>query len=396
MGETTKIEWTDSTWNPLRARNTETGKMGWFCEHMSSGCDFCYAEKMNVNTYFGNGLPYKAGSLPKLELFLDEKMLQKPLSWRKPRKIFVCSMTDLFGRFVKDEQIDKIFAVMALSPQHTFQILTKRPERMRDYCKTLGRHHEVDRVSIASKAIEAARGTAKGFCYSLGQHGWHLPNVWLGTSCEDQKTADQRLPWLIETPAAVRWVSAEPLLSGLDLRPWLSCNHDIALSGMGEPGLWRCDVCYALLRETNAINRWPEYTVERPGKMLEWIVAGGESGPKARPAHPDWFRSIRDQCVETGTKFLFKQFGEWSPVRPGNFCAVTKKRYSHDTFAWADANTVYNPKNPPNGHFPSQMMYKVGKKKAGRLLDGREWSEFPQTDSSVATTPADSTLNSVR
>lgn len=136
MGDT-KIEWSQKSWSPIRARNRVTGDVGWFCEHMSSGCDNCYAETMNVNTYFGNGLPYKASSLPQLELFLDEKMLEQPLHWRAAKKVFVCSMTDLFGRFVPDEWIDQIFAVMALAPQHTFQVLTKRPERMLVYMKNL-------------------------------------------------------------------------------------------------------------------------------------------------------------------------------------------------------------------------------------------------------------------
>src|ERR1051325_7770043 len=143
MGDT-KIEWTRNadgtagkTWNPIRARRISNDERGWYCEHVSEGCRNCYAEKMNRNTYFGNGLEYKPATLPQVELFLDEKILQQPLHWSKPQNVFPCSMTDLFGRWVKDEWLDQIFAVMALAKQHTFQVLTKRPERMREYVTRL-------------------------------------------------------------------------------------------------------------------------------------------------------------------------------------------------------------------------------------------------------------------
>ena len=131
MGDNTKIEWTDATWNPLRARHKVTKKNGWHCEKVSSGCDICYSDKFNRR--LGTGLPFKPGHRKDIEIFLDEKMLLQPLKWKRPRRIFVCSMTDLFGDFHSDGWIDKMFAVMARCPQHTFQILTKRSKRMRDY-----------------------------------------------------------------------------------------------------------------------------------------------------------------------------------------------------------------------------------------------------------------------
>ena len=170
MGENSKIEWTDSTWNPIRARNLATGKVGWHCEHMSEACRFCYAE--GINRRLGTGLDFKPGHRADIEIFLDEQMLLAPLRWKKPRRIFVNSMTDTFAEFVKDEWLDRMFAVMVLCPQHTFQVLTKRPERMRSY------------------VIHLAVG------------GWPLKNIWLGVSAEDQATADERIPLLLQTPAA--------------------------------------------------------------------------------------------------------------------------------------------------------------------------------------------------
>jgi len=247
MGDT-KIQWTDRTWNPLRARNKATGEVGWFCEHVSHGCDNCYAEKMNVNTYFGNGLEYKASVLPQLELFLDEKMLDQPLHWRKGKKIFVCSMTDLFGRFVKDEWIEQMFSVMAKAAQHTFQVLTKRPERMREIS---------ERVP--------------------GLIDW--PNVWLGVSVEDQKTADERIPLLLETPATVRWISAEPLLDAVDLSAFMGVTSNIT----GE--------------------REQQYS------MIDWVVVGGESGAGARPMRLAWAESIIRRCESAGVPVFMKQLG---------------------------------------------------------------------------------------
>lgn len=199
MGDS-NIQWTGKTWNPIRARNRATGKVGWFCEHVSEGCRNCYAEKMNQNTYFGNGLPYKTSSLDDLELFLDEKILEQPLHWRKSTKVFPCSMTDLFGRFVPDEWLVKIFGVMAQATRHTFQVLTKRAERMYEVSENIP-----------------------------GLIDW--PNVWLGVSVEDQNTAYDRISDLLSTPAGKHWVSAEPLLGPLHLCGLGGCcgfrEHDL-------------------------------------------------------------------------------------------------------------------------------------------------------------------------
>jgi protein gp37 len=182
MAEKTKIQWTESTWNPIRARNQASGKIGWHCEHVTAGCEGCYSEAMNL--WVGTGLPFKPGHRKDIELFLDEAMLAQPLRWKRPRMIFVCSMTDLFAEFVSDPWIDRMFAVMEACRRHTFQCLTKRPERMSAYCR--------DRQPEPP------------------------PNVWLGISAEDQPCFDQRWPLLRETPA-LRFISYEPALGPVRL-----------------------------------------------------------------------------------------------------------------------------------------------------------------------------------
>ena len=191
----TNIQWTDETWNPIRAQHRETQAMGWHCERISKGCENCYAETLNQRQRFGigTGLPYTQPSRDKVDIVLDAGVLEKPLRWRKPRQVFVCSMTDLFGEWVPDVMLHRVFSVMALTPHITYQVLTKRPERMRDY------------LSSGVGAIA----------------DWPLPNVWLGVSVEDQRAANKRIPILLDTPAAVRFLSCEPLLGPVDIRQYL-------------------------------------------------------------------------------------------------------------------------------------------------------------------------------
>jgi len=194
-----------------------------------------------------------------------------------------------------------------------------------------------------------------------------LKNVWLGVSVENQKAADERIPLLLETPAVVRFVSAEPLLGPLDLSAYLprqlyvcqSCGAEV---GQGEVGLdFRCPYCCGACD--------PDGSTEG----LDWVIVGGESGPGARPMHPDWVRSLRDQCREAGVPFFFKQWGEWSPdnadigVKMG-FVALDGTWRDHQPFGWG--------RDYPG----SVSIWKVGKKKAGRLLDGQEWNEIPEVN----------------
>ncbi|HEX3809571.1 MAG TPA: phage Gp37/Gp68 family protein [Rhizomicrobium sp.] len=327
MAAKSKIEWTDSTWKPIRARRLSTGKVGWHCVHMSEGCRNCYAERQNKNTFYGNGLAYKPGHEMDIEIFLDEKTLTAPLRWKNPRQIFVCSMTDLFADFVKDEWIDRIFAVMALCPQHTFQILTKRPERMRAYLTEARAKFAGEMLGTYEMIVSAAMGKlglGPGQFRETFPNGmpWPLPNVWLGTSCEDQATANARSGPLFDTPAAVRFFSLEPLLGPIDMH----LGEDLSLTP-------------------------------------DWVIVGGESGPNARPMHPDWARSLRDQCAAAGVPFFFKQWGEWQHETQIGAAMVSLAQ------VWA---ATLHPWPDDTGSM------RLGKKTAGRLLDGAEHNAYPE------------------
>ena len=274
----TSIEWATDTWNPLRARRLSDGKVGWHCEKVSAGCASCYAETFNGRRLpaGGTGIPYNQRSRAQVETYLDGDVLLEPIRWKKPRRVFVASMTDVFGDWVPDVALDQLFAAMALAPAHEFLLLTKRSERMRRYFSTartkLGRSHEV--IIRANTRMLGGAGVWPG---------WPLPNVWLGVSVEDQKTADQRIPDLLATPAAVHWVSYEPALDEVEFqrgRGWL------------EP-----------FKDTDAsLTRTPR---------LSWIVVGGESGARARPFDVAWARSTIAQCKAAGTACFVKQVGSW-------------------------------------------------------------------------------------
>ncbi len=266
MADGTKIEWTDATWNPV------TG-----CSVVSPGCTNCYAMRLagtrlrHIASRAGLTRESKAGPVWTGETRFNEAELLKPLHWRRPRHIFVCAHGDLFAESVPDDWIDRVFAVMALAPQHTFQVLTKRARRMRLYIsKRSTKHHP----AMDYAAIWSATGTISHPAIDLT--AWPLRNAWLGVSAEDQTRAEERIPDLLATPAAVRWVSAEPLLGPVKLHERL--GDDWLASGLSG---------------------------ERRG--LDWIVVGGESGAGARPMHPAWARSIRDQCAEAGVPFFMKQ-----------------------------------------------------------------------------------------
>lgn len=270
MGKTS-IEWTDETLNPIRARHTETGKVGWHCTKPSGGCKHCYAEAMNK--WRGTGLPFVPASKEKIEIFLDRTVLEKPLKWKTRKKIFVCDMTDLFHEDVSDEDINKVFEMMANAQWfhgHQFQVLTKRPERMKRIVEEIGAG-----IAEQKKGKDNGDGTRS---YSLHFH-FPLNNISLGVSVEDQQTADERIPLLLQTPAAVRWISAEPLLGPVNLKLFLPLTEH----GRGGP-----------IRAMGG---------------LDWVVVGGESGPKARPCDVAWIRSIVQQCRAAGVPCFVKQLG---------------------------------------------------------------------------------------
>jgi len=271
-----KIEWTDEVWNPV------TG-----CTKVSAGCKNCYAERMSKRLAGRVGYPAAPHNF---DVVYHPDRLSEPMRWRKPLRVFVCSMGDLFHKDVPDWAIREVFWRMDIARQHTFQVLTKRPERMAEW--------------LADKPC--------------------LPNVWLGTSVENQQAADERIPWLVRTPAAVRFLSCEPLLGPVDLNVSYGQGvGDLLIDGLG------------------------------------WCIAGGESGPGARPMHPNWARSLRDQCNAAGVAFFHKQNGEWLATGQVG-----------DAYAWND--------NTPEHRFEDGLsVWRIGKKAAGSLLDGREWKEYP-------------------
>ncbi len=369
MSSKTGIEWTDSTWSPIRARvrldataialekgytslvqiaERMAGRVGQHCEHVSPGCEHCYAETNNHRCLPGNGtgLPYDRRSRDLIKVFVDTKVLLEPLKWKpmltpvgqggsiqevrpRPRRIFVENQSDLFGEWVTDEMLDRVFAVMALCPQHVFQVLTKRPERMLAYlgrfltgaewASHLSELVDEDDIPLFGEDVECGiANTINGVLADGYNVGWPMKNVWLGVSVENQKAADERVPLLQQTPAAVRFISAEPLLGPvmLDLPP-IRFNE----------------------------------------RELDWVICGGESGPGARPMHPDWARSLRDQCAAAGVPFFFKQWGENWPNEQGNYSLSPEQE------AGATDEDDYS---------------RIGKKAAGALLDGREWKQFPE------------------
>lgn len=399
MAENSKIEWTDDTLNPIRARDRATGKVGWHCTPASDGCRNCYAEGMNRR--LGTGLPYKAQALPQVEVFLDEAMLMKPLRWRKPRKVFLGSMTDIFADFVTDEMLDRIFAMMALTPQHTYQVLTKRAERMRAYACDANTPNRIARALLdmfIAGQIPDGKRTITDDTWPLDDDApdddprllrWPLPNVWLGVSAEDQKTADERIPHLLATPAAVRFVSAEPLLGPVDLTQIDAGVHDDFGDCGGHPdphypiesvGWGRTD---ALRGEYWGTTRTPDGVVHHANEelgfrepRLDWIIVGGESGPGARPMHPDWARSIRDQCAAAGVAFFFKQWGEWREVDGPKTHKSHRERGAGTHFLTRDGK-LHLRANSYLSVYHEYIVARLGKARAGRLLDGIEHNDMP-------------------
>jgi protein gp37 len=343
VADGTHIEWTDATWNIING-----------CSVKSPGCANCYAMKLagtrlkHIESRKGLTIDTKAGPVWTGKTRFNDKVLLDPIKWKRPRKIFVCAHGDLFHDSVPDEWIDKVFAVMALAPQHQFQVLTKRSKRMREYINAFDQRPDAFGEALALVTRAAGLQLADGLAVIEDMH-WPLPNVWLGVSVEDQTRADERIPDLLATPAAVRWISAEPLLGMVDMRWAMSHPLDIAAGflkrGRFSPGL-----------ETL-----------RP---IDWVVGGGESGPGSRPMHPAWIRSIRDHCQGTGTQFLFKQWGAW---RPSEACPIDCKAHAA---TFDTSNNVWRTSSD-GGWIGDQSMCHVGKKAAGRVLDGVTHDGYP-------------------
>lgn len=281
MSDRSKIEWCDASWNPIR------GVRGrWSCTKVSPGCHHCYSESLNVR--FG-GPRYVAD-----ELRLDETILTQPLRWKKPRRVFVCSMTDLFEERVPDEWIMAIFGVMARASQHTFQVLTKRVDRMREFLSEEYADGWPLECAMALLDFEREHGVGDGGPIHCKwgpnlEAKWPFPNVWVGVSVEDQQRADERIPLLLQMPAALRFVSAEPLLGpirGIAMRQWC-VGH-----GLSE------GCC----------------------RGVDWMIVGGESGPSARPCNLAWIADIPDECAIAKVPLFVKQLGRWIAGHSEPFC----------------------------------------------------------------------------
>ncbi len=336
MSSSSNIEWTDATWNPIRG-----------CTRVSEGCRNCYAERMAARlsgpgrAYHGLVRSTRDGPRWTGKIGYPEDVLRAPLHWRKPRKVFVNSMGDLFHEDIPDEKIDNVFAVMAWADHHIYQILTKRAERMRDYVNgVFGRYGDINDAARAVTGLDhiAVLPTQR---HGMVPGGWPLRNVWLSVSAEDQPTADERIPFLYETASAVRGVSLEPLLGPIDLH--LSSHKE---------------------------------------KELHWCIVGGESGPGARPMRPDWARSLRDQCHAAGIPFFFKQWGAWSPRSEDDGKPFDSfARHNRDRLVDPSGDVHCSQEAAGGGYV---TMSRIGKKAAGRTLDGREWNEYPEVLEAVS------------
>jgi protein gp37 len=292
----TKIEWADRVWNPV------TG-----CTKISEGCKNCYAERMSKRLAgrcgYPKDYPFKVTMHPERLKELD--------GLKKPSKIFVCSMGDLFHYFVPFDFIGSVFEEMICHAQHTFMVLTKRPARMKDF---------ID--------------------WYFGEDEIIPSNIWLGVSAENQAAADERIPILLQTRAAVRFVSCEPLLGKISLN---ELHYQDVVSIDALRGLYGFPIPH-----------------EPTGAKLDWVIVGGETSPRARPCHPDWVRGLRDQCQAAQVPFFFKSWGEWIPAYQilQKMTTRTSMKFHH----WNDGAEAT----------------RVGKKASGRLLDGREWDETPE------------------
>ena len=334
----TRIEWTEYSWNPV------TG-----CTPISEGCQNCYAKRMANRLRGRCGYPAD----DPFKVTMHEDRLGEPLRWKKPRRVFVCSMGDLFHPDVPFDYITQVFDVMCSwrwpnkeaerigdeslleDPGHTYMVLTKRPERVQDWLQWLSEYWPGDSPVNVNLSAE-------------GHFGRH---IWFGVTVENQQRADERIPILLQIPAAVRFVSVEPMLGLVDLASTgaLGCTCP-PLEGDDGQIEERCSGQCVFYK--NAADKM---------KRINWVICGGETGPGARPMHPDWVRSLRDQCQAAGVPFFFKQWGEYcspSQMPPDTF---REWDIQHGTEIWDD-----------------EPRWRVGKKKAGRILDGETWDEMPE------------------
>lgn len=305
----TSIEWTHrpgtlpEVWNPV------TG-----CTKVSAGCKHCYAEQMHRRLQYMYPQKYSKGFTEGIQM--HEDIITIPFQWKKPRTVFVNSMSDLFHGGVTDDFIELVFTIIRKTPQHTYIILTKRPERMHDF---MNMHYRDNPPA----------------------------NAWMGASVEDQASANERVPMLLCTPAAIRFISAEPLLGRIDI-------ESIPTSMM----------------------QGRDHSFKKIN-YLDWVIVGGESGHDARPMHPDWARSLMRQCEAAGVPFFFKQWGTWLPL------FVCSSDWDEGTGQMPGGkHYVFHERESESGF--KHMMQRGNKKVNGRLLDNREFNEYPEKQKEVA------------
>jgi protein gp37 len=369
MGKTTEISWTDSTWSPIRARvkmdapsiakvkgysslveiaMKMRGRVGQHCEHVSPGCKHCYAETNNHRCLpaNGTGLPYDRRSRDLVEAFVDEKVLMQPLKWRpikeqtaaeevvgsyhlRPRRIFVENQSDLFGEWISDAMRDRVCAVGILSG-HILQFLTKRAENMRRYFSN---------PETGNRIQDQVAELTEDYAFA-----WPYPNFWLGVSVENQTAADARIPILISTPAAVRFISAEPLLEAVSVAGYFRPMFP------GDAPQWK------------------------RGSGLDWVICGGESGSKARPMSSSWADDVRQQCETAGAAFFHKQNGEFVDAGHEEFGQLPTAKYVYINSAgipWGD-------NVPLDENSDVLTMKRVGRNRAGDTLFGKQYHQFPK------------------
>lgn len=387
----TKIEWADDSWNTLRG-----------CTRVSQGCVGCYAENISAR-FSGPGLPYaglakqtSAGPRWTGKVKFVEEHLLDPLRWRKPRRIFVNSMSDTFHEAVSDETIDRLFAVMMLAHWHTFIVVTKRHERMRQYmlerwqpapartyppmagltkeeltvpAETEGddresRVHEAAEEILLGDVGEEDRWWDSEGSPNFRKAPWPLQNVWLLVSVEDQDNANARIPTLLDTPAAVRGISLEPMIGPVDLTN-IACSGGTFVNALSGD-YWLID------------DLGKRSSIDGPTERLDWVVAGGESKThhlsKPRPWHAKWVDDVARACAQNKTPFFWKQNGEWLFLEKRSNCI---SRVDSRTIVRLDGETYQGEQLHvwPDG----AVSVAVGKKKAGRLFRGQEWTAWPES-----------------
>lgn len=378
MGDHCTIEWVVALARQLNAIPASLNPIRG-CSRLSDACRNCYAASIAHRFgHKGNGVyagltDLDSDGTPRFNGTLRwvPKVLITAIKARKSRVYFVCDMSDLFHARVDQVWIDQVFAMMALCRHHTFLLLTKRPDRMRRY---LTDPETPRRVAFHADILSLLPGRARDLADAYGPGdddvlpNWPLPNVWTGATVEDQAAANERVSELLGVPSVRRFLSVEPMLGPVDLtrirEPWVEWTDALRGHQQGRPG--------------GSVSAGP-FSCGLP--RLDWVITGGESGPGARPSHPDWFRSIRDQCADAGVPFLFKQWGEWAPGE----CvlhAVTRTERTAELINEEWRFGSLSPQASQEMHRDDEPdLYRVGKKAAGRWLDGLTWDEVPEVRS---------------